>query len=240
MTEEEKKSLIKSLTQLLIVILIFFTLIGLGIWQLFRYLEKENYFILQSQKTVSSEIPQYADKVISTSNIEFQDISTKGLFLDNQSIYIQNRTLNGKPGVHVFTPLIRIDGDPIFVNRGWVSLDELDEYKNNLKPSNNVSIVEGVIRVPQEQKWGQIDNKPGANQWFFPDLDAMKKARDLDVIMPFYIQQHNVDDPEGFSPQPIEAKLKGENPHFGYMLTWFGLAFLFMIIMYIRFKREPK
>ena len=56
---------------------------------------------------------------------EFRRVSVMGEFLHKHEFYLFNRSLKGKPGLNVITPLKRADeGGHVLVNRGWVPFEK--------------------------------------------------------------------------------------------------------------------
>jgi surfeit locus 1 family protein len=55
-------------------------------------------------------------------------VQLNGVFLEDKTIYIDNRTHKGQAGFHVVTPL-KIEGSTVIVLRGWILRDVTDRTK---------------------------------------------------------------------------------------------------------------
>ena len=82
---------------------------SLGMWQLGRGAEK---MALQAAKTEKSNQTLLDDRSLSESmdpvaqqGMMYRRIALKGQWLQDKTVYLDNRQMNGRPGFYVFTPL---------------------------------------------------------------------------------------------------------------------------------------
>ena len=104
---------------------LFLLTLSLGIWQINRGYEKrelENTFSLQQSYPVE-EITYNLDSKINL----YRNISIRGRFLQNL-FYLDNKIYDGKPGVVVLSPFELEDGSAIIVSRGWVEMQDRQNF----------------------------------------------------------------------------------------------------------------
>lgn len=109
-----------SLTCLLLAVLGLF----LGIWQWQRSLYKQDIALknqalsqVSSQPVLGRDIPW--DSTSPASDWDQRRVRLAGHWLSSHQIYLDNRALQGRAGIHVLTPLVLSDQSIVWVNRGW-------------------------------------------------------------------------------------------------------------------------
>ena len=77
------------------------------------------------------------------------------------------------------------------------------------------------------------DNNASANSWYWFDVAALRKVTSIPELAPMVIQ---LDTPDHSGQWPVATALSPNlpNKHFGYALTWFGLA-ITLLGVYIAF-----
>jgi surfeit locus 1 family protein len=101
------------------------TALTLGNWQTRRGDEKE---LLKAQIEQAKALPPIPANEVSTLTHEKRRVQLNGVFLEDKTIYIDNRTHKGQAGFHVVTPL-KIEGSTVIVLRGWILRDVTDRTK---------------------------------------------------------------------------------------------------------------
>lgn len=207
----------------------FFSFIALGIWQYSRYIEKKN-LNHELQKTLQEP----ATKLPSELNDDLLDkkVIIDGLYLNDREILIENKFHNNQPGYFLVTPLLRTNGNPILVNRGWIPVEKKDSKDRPYSLLNQITSVEGILKKKKPQKILSITNQPNDNIWYFIDTSQMKEFLSFDVLEDYYIEiLHNPNDKN--IPIGVKQNTDYQVNHFGYMLTWFILAFSLLIFLFI-------
>jgi surfeit locus 1 family protein len=132
------------------------------------------------------------------------------------------RDAAASPGYWIFTPARLADGAVVMVNRGFVP-----EGKQNPatrldgEVAGPVSMV-GVVRWPDSPGLFTPAGDPGRNIWFSRDSSAIAAAKGVSAA-PFYVELESPDPPGGL-PRTGRLHAVLPNSHFGYALTWLGLA----------------
>jgi surfeit locus 1 family protein len=218
--------------------------ISLGQWQLRRAAEKEaiEQRINQREKAPPLRLEGGAAGASDADALEFRQVTVRGAFLPDWTIYLDNRPYQGKPGFHVITPLkIAGSGRHILVARGWIARDVADRSRIPAiaTPAGIVDVSGSVRRhAGRLLQLGQpAPLKPGA---IVQNLDAaqLAQASGLD-IEPFIVEQTSQAS-DGLVRDWPRPSL-GIDRHLGYAFQWFALAataFLFFVVT--GFKRASK
>src|SRR3546814_3771725 len=128
-------------------------------------------------------------------------------------MHLGNRSLNGNPGLHVVTPLVRADGaGAVLVDRGWVPFERRDPATRAEGQIAGEVTVEGIVRLAKEQGLYIPDNEPDKNLWFYIDPPAMAQAAGLESLSPFYVLAGENKVPGGF-PIGRQWQLDIRNDH---------------------------
>ncbi len=87
----------------------------LGDWQLHRYQERSatNERIDESSRVAPVPLPEQVPAA-------WTRVTVTGEYDPTNEILVRGRTVDGKVGFEVVTPLIRTDGPPVLIDRGWV------------------------------------------------------------------------------------------------------------------------
>jgi cytochrome oxidase assembly protein ShyY1 len=157
-------------------------------------------------------------------------ISLTGRFRHDRSVWLDNRTNNGRAGFFVLTPLEIDAGGVVLVNRGWVARDALDRLRlpDISEPAGPVSI-EGLAlaQLPRLLELGAvIESGAWPRVWQNVDLDAFEHASGLKVAR-FVVQQTSRTDDTLVRDWP--APDLGIEKNRGYALQWYSLAALITV-----------
>jgi surfeit locus 1 family protein len=115
------------LSHVLVVALII-TMVILGFWQLQRLDDRRERNDAIESRTAEPVVP--VDDLVSSSDplavgdeLEYRIVEAVGVYQPADEVFVRNRTLDGRPGYWVLTPLRLDDGEAVIVNRGWVPND---------------------------------------------------------------------------------------------------------------------
>lgn len=203
----------------------FVVLVSLGFWQLQRKTWKEGLIADMTARLAAApeELPPPAIwPQLTASHSEFRRVRLHANFLPapDTYVYVAGSALRNdirEPGYFVFRPARLPDGQTVVVNRGYVPLDHTDQ-----SPAGEVDLT-GYLRWPEAPSWFISSSDNSGDTWFVRDHVAMAKARGWGPVAPFYIDQETPV-PAGGLPRPASLSVMLRNDHFGYALTWFGLA----------------
>jgi surfeit locus 1 family protein len=230
----------------LAALLVLAVLIGLGVWQLQRLEWKEELIALRAERVVSlaldlvprTRLDRYTHRgtfdvqlspdsglatiVADLDSFEYRPIRIAGTFQHDRSIRLVSRTLNGKVGEHVVTPLLLAQGRTLLVDRGWVPPRSAASPQQAYDRPEGRVVVEGYVRRFEPQGTFTPDNAPDTDSWYWLDPVGIGATLAETIVAEFYVQQapgHPDTLPVGVIPE-----IALNNPHLGYALTWFGLA----------------
>lgn len=207
-------------------------LIGLGVWQLQRLEWKEGLIAERNARLSQPAIPLAEVPSERWPAYELRRVSLTGRFLHDRSIALINRTNNGRPGVHIMTPVVLADGSgSVIVDRGWAPPASERRPGELRLPEGEVSI-DGVLRSGGRANLWIPDNEPQNGNWFYVDPPAMASAIGLKDARPYIVEAG----PSNENSYPIGGQTEAAivNNHLQYALTWFGLAAT-LVAIYVLF-----
>src|SRR6266704_2172297 len=84
-----------------------------------------------------------------------------------------------------------------------------------------------------------VPDRDSAGTWFVRDHLAMAQALGWGSVAPFYIEQEDPVPPGGL-PHPSVLRVRLRNDHLQYAITWFGLAFVLVIMFAVWSSRQRR
>jgi len=213
-------------------------LLFLGGWQLQRLGWKTDLIDKLQSRAVLAPVP-LPNGPLDSDAWEFRPVTLTGRFDHEREIHLVNRARNGKPGVHVLTPL-QVAGteQAVLVNRGWVPFELADAATRAEGLTPGQVTVTGLLRFPRDPSIFMPASDPAKNQWFAIDIPAMGDAIDT-PLADYYILSADRDVPGGF-PVGEQWILDVPNDHLEYALTWFFLAAALLTIYLIQSCHREK
>lgn len=201
--------------------------IALGNWQAGRAAEKRALGAQLSKALQSSPIEIRPDSS-STENLVLKRVAAGGRFVDERTVYLDNKLRRGRAGYEVVTPL-RLNGVHVLVNRGWVDGGKSRAVLPAVAAPAGEVRVEGIglARVPHVLEPGpQTPGKVRQNI----DFKAFEQETGL-RLLPILIEQHS-EAQDGLLrdwPRPDT----GIEKHEGYSLQWYSLAGLALVLFVV-------
>jgi cytochrome oxidase assembly protein ShyY1 len=212
-------------------------LIGLGVWQLERLAWKESLIAALARRVSAPPMPlepASAWPKLDPSADEFRRVSLRVQFIPGSEarVYSGGAGLRDDvkgPGYFAFAPARLADGSTVVINRGHVANPNPDaSLKPIALPEKSVDVV-GALRSPERPGWFVTPYSERQDLWLVRDPLAMAARYSWGEVAPFYIELESPTPPGGVpKPGPLTVKLR--NDHFGYAMTWFGLAAVLAIM----------
>jgi surfeit locus 1 family protein len=180
-------------------------------------------------------------------------VRVAGTYLARGQVLLRARTLDGRPGVHVVTPLA-VAGTPwtVLVNRGWTYAPDGATPAPPPADEPGPRTVEGVLQeIPVGDDGGlpSTARTGGVALVTLRHLDLLTlRARTPGRLLPMSVQQL----PSPASPATrvvpgdgvlhrVPLPAMDEGPHLGYALQWFSFAAIalggYLVLLFRR--REP-
>jgi len=200
----------------------------LGVWQLDRAAQKLS---LQAAIEAQAAAPELPAEALPTTEgeagrLRYRRITLRGEWLAGDTVYLDNRQMNGRPGYFVLTPLKLPHGGAVLVQRGWLPRHAAERTRiaPYVTPPGEV-VVEGRI-APWPSRLASLGAEaPGPIR---QNLDfADYAARTRQALRPLSITElprpaHTDDGLLRDWPMPAVDVAK----HYGYAAQWFALCAL--------------
>lgn len=200
----------------------------LGWWQLDRAAQKTAQQAALDQRGALPPLPM-ADWPANAAQVaayEHRRTQAQGVWLNEFSVYLDNRPLNGRSGFYLVTPLRLDDGTAVLVQRGWLARDAADRTRlPALPPASGPVQVAGRI-APALSRVYEFDS--AASGAIRQNLDPSVYASESRLkLKPWVLLQ---DDSPGAAPDGLlrqwPAPNLGVQKHHGYAFQWFSLSAL--------------
>lgn len=221
--------------------------IRLGFWQLGRAQQKE---AIHQLEMANENLPTLSERDFLYTPPLAQEslqrrIHVSGQWLNQWTIFLENRTMQGKPGFWVFTPLQIAPGKALLVQRGWVARDLV--YSDKLPaidtPKNVVEVQGRWVPPPSVMYELASKTEPLSERQEFA---ALRQNIDVELLsnetnLVFLATVRQTGEPSDGLQRNWSSSLSGADKNRAYALQWFALAALcaglfawFQIILKIR------
>ena len=221
----------------LVALAAFAVLIALGVWQLERRAWKEGLIATLAERLAAPPVsfpPRERWQNLEPAADEFRRVAMRASFSPGSEarIYSGGAGLRDDvkgPGYFAFAPARLADGSTVVVNRGHVDNPNPDASLKPIGVSDAAVDLVGVIRWPEQPGWFVAPYSERQDLWFARDHRAMAARYGWGAVAPFYVEQESPAPPGGV-PRPGALTVKLRNDHFGYAMTWFGLAAVLVVV----------
>jgi len=210
-----------------IAVLLVVLFVNLGFWQLRRLDEKRDRNADIEERSAQPVAPVAELVDADTGYGEVGDLvyrrgSAEGRYDAEGEVRIRSRSLDGRPGVWVVTPLRLDDGTALAVNRGFVPLST----DVPAPPGGEVEVTGLLFATQERQGIGPQDPTGGRlDELSRLDLDRLQQQYGGDLY-PVWLQLTGSDPPveEGDLPLLLPEPEQDEGPHLSYAVQWFLFA----------------
>ena len=229
----------KAVLAAVVLFALFVLTVLLGNWQLRRADEKV-VLALQRESALALPAVQLGGSAGDAQALDGRRVAVRGTFEADRSIFLDNRTHQGRAGFHVFTP-IRIDGsaERVVVLRGWL---ERDPRGVNIVPAmvtpTGVVVVEGFAqaKLPQTLMLGREKIPGPADQiWQSFNLERFRTWSGVQIY-PLVLRQYSNLDDRLIREWPIVGS--GIDKHRGYAVQWYLMATTIVVIAAVLLLRQ--
>ena len=199
----------------------------LGVWQLDRLDQRRAANALLEQQFNSQQI-DLNEGLPSGSPEDLVDrrAVVNGRFDYSEQIILKEQSFNGRPGVHLITPLI-VEGQDqaILVDRGWIPAADADQGELAQYDEAAERPIAGVLKASQTlSRDRETIIEENQTEWYRIDIEAIQSLSSLDLL-PVYIIQSPTEENSPTPPIREEPELDlSEGSHFGYAVQWFLFA----------------
>lgn len=210
-------------------------LIGLGVWQLQRRVEKHA-LIAQLTERLAAEpgaLPPPAQwSTLTPARYEFRRVRFSATYepRPDAMVYSSGSAIRDDvsgPGTWAFLPARLSSGETVVINAGFVQNTMQDRGQQDRAVARLVTgapvTLTGYIRFPESAGALTPRENIASRLWFARDHLAIARALGWGEVAPFYIDLETPAPESGIpKPGPLEVHLKDD--HLQYAITWFGLA----------------
>ncbi len=203
------------LTALMLVLLV-----TLGVWQMRRLAWKTAILASIDSAERNPPVP------LAPGVPPFARVSVAGVLSGPSAAYADqvNDTPQGpKMGSQLLRLLSRPGAAPILVDLGWVPEGV------SVPVSPGVTTVVGYVRPGEHPSWKSAVDSASSRRFYTLDPGVIGSALGAPVVAPFTLVAMGQVQP-GVYPQPADALPQPPNNHLSYALTWFGLAFVLVVV----------
>jgi surfeit locus 1 family protein len=219
-------------------------LMSLGIWQLQRKTEKEQFLAGLQQSIGAAPAPLVKGPV----QPELTRVRVTGQYLAARSVPVRvtlaapkNMRELGGLGFFWMTPLVLDGGGTVFINRGFVPAMP-DGRAPAIETPTGPQIITGLIRLPENQGVFAPADVPARGDYFNREPAKLAAAVGItDITTAYFIDEERGPDasiaPVGLDAKALMARIP--NKHLEYALTWFAFALTLLIIfgIFVRNRR---
>lgn len=221
--------------------------VRLGFWQLGRHAERRD--ALERRESRLAEPPvESAEALLDLSDpgssdeaLKWRRVRLSGRWDFENEVVVRNRALDGRPGVHVVTPLrLAGRGGPVavLVLRGWLPAPDAMTPGPIAAPDTSATgldEVEGVLRASRDGLGEpMLPSGEGADQrpsFAAVDVGAIEDAVDGSAeYLPVFVQRLPRGEAGGIrtpgAPIPVPLPEAGAGPHMAYAIQWFAFALI--------------
>ena len=228
----------------LLVVVGIVAMVNLGLWQL-RRLDARQAFNATIEARYDEPpvafddlVPLLAaphDEILD--EYEWRPVTASGTYLPDETLFVVNRSQNGRAGRNVVVPLRLADGRILIVNRGFVPLaTDVPPI-----PADDVELV-GRLRRSQERGLGQLSDPAEGDLVEVQRVDIPRLASQLPgEVIPMYVDLVASQPSEALPfPEPVAAPDLGEGNHLSYAGQWFIFAIAVAVGWVLAVRRSAR
>lgn len=251
---------------LVLALIIIVVMLRLAVWQLDRAEQKQIIVDQVATRSTQEMVPlQNLIMGFDAEQYRYRQVSIRGRYLADKSIYVDNRVFNGQVGYLVFTPLL-LSGviengnanhsEPgklsspqvVMVNRGWISVGQSRAVLPSIETTSEIVTLVGRLNKAPSQPplW---NDKYEINQglvWAYLPLNEYASQMQL-MVLPLVVELASnsdliVSDPQ-FKIAWSDINDEWVAKHQGYAFQWFMMALAFFVaclVLVLRFLRAGK
>lgn len=196
---------------LLVTLPVLAVLIGLGTWQLQRMAWKTDLLARFAAVEAAPPVP------LAEPPAPFAKVAVTGRFDHAREAMVEIELRGTTLGGRLVTPLMRADGPPILVDRGWVPFERDRPVAH---PEGEVTVT-GWVRPGETAGWFSASDDLAGRRFYTFDPAVIGAALGLPRVAPWGLVALGE---AGGLPEPAQTLPRPNNNHLGYVITWYGLA----------------
>lgn len=192
--------------------------IALGNWQLDRAAFKAE---IQARRTAAGTAAVALPAAADFARIDTLHVHAEGRWLADRTVWIDNRTHDGRAGVHLVTPLRLDDGSLLYVNRGWAPL--VDRARLPQAPLSRGPVsVEGFVVHPDTHGFTLAGGDARPELWTRIDPARLVRHAGTAAVYPVVLELQS--ELKDGLVRDWAPPAQGPQRHRAYALQWFAFA----------------
>ncbi|MGI9578041.1 MAG: SURF1 family protein [Microthrixaceae bacterium] len=223
-----------------LVIFAVLVMVRLGFWQYSRWQDEQEARDRIEAGLAAEPVP--LDELVDPSidprdvpdDVSFTRVTAEGTWDTDSEVVIRSRSIQGRPGGWLLTPLVQPDGTAVAVVRGWIPLEEVQDgapYTDALPDAGSASVL-GVVELTQPGGGiGAQDPAEGVLD-SLARVDLDRYGEQLEVpLEPVWLvleasepPQPAAEDNAELTLVPVEVELPSPSQNFSYMVQWWVFA----------------
>jgi surfeit locus 1 family protein len=171
--------------------------------------------------------------------LRFRRVRAAGRFDFDRELIVIGRMDNGRPGVHVVTPLVVDDSTAVLVERGWLASHDSRSYDQAAAREPEDAVVTGVLLQAPVRPVAVDGDASWPLHVVSPDPTSVGALYPY-AVLPLILRRASP--PDGTDLELVALPEQDEGPHLSYALQWFGFATIAVVgssILYARRRRAP-
>ncbi len=204
--------------------------IELGKWQLSRADEKKaRHELLELYaKQPAVTLP---NTLVRLEDFQYREVEVQGEFVSEHTIYLDNKTHQGRAGYHVITPLKVLNSELLVViNRGWIATGNDRSVLPYVSEIDGVVKISGLVVAPELRTLNLSEMVTAGKVWDNFNLQRYQEVTGK-VIQPLMVLQRN--HMEDSLIRDWDRPGSGADKNLGYAVQWFLLAATAIIIFIV-------
>ncbi len=220
-------------------------MIGLGVWQLQRLVERRALNARITNLMAQPPLPLSA----SIGGVpEYTPVLATGVFDFANEIEVKNRAHEQQPGVHLLTPL-RLQGSDqaVLVDRGWIPYTQADPTARAAYdgPAGVVTVI-GLARSSEARTFFLLPADPTASpaaprldSWFWINIPQIQTQIPY-PLLPFFVEAAPRGGPASLPLSSYEDIDLSDGPHLSYAIQWFAFVVILVAGSLVLWRQAPK
>ncbi len=206
-------------------------LLWLGFWQVSRLEWKEGVLaeidrrISDAPVAIPAEPTEEAD--------QFLSVTATGLITDQEAHVLASSKTTGAI-YRVVAAFETEEGRRVLLDRGWIKPPSKDDTRAPVQAT-----ITGNLLWPDERDGYTPENDVAGNIWFARDIAQLAEVLNTEPVL--VITRGTNETNPVVTPMPVTST-GIPNDHLQYAVTWFGLAFIWVVmtLYYLRRMRSDK
>ncbi len=214
----------------LVTVVFVIIFIELGKWQLSRADEKNARHALLEQyaKQPAVTLPV---ALVKLEDFQYREVEVQGEYLTEYTIFLDNKTHQGRAGYHVITPLRVLNSALLVViNRGWIATGNDRSVLPYVNDINGLVKVNGLVVAPELRTLKLSEMVTKGRVWDNFNLQRYQEETGQEMQPLMILQKNQAED--GLIRDWTRPD-SGADKNLGYAVQWFLLAATAVIIFLV-------